>query len=711
MTRALAALLLLLAPQLARAAEPPAAVASATSGSSGSTGSTRRVALVVGINDGGPERVKLRYAGTDARALARVLGDLGGVETGDRVVLLEPTPEQLAAGFLRAAARVRSARAAGERVQFIFYYSGHADDRGLLLGGRRLDYARLRAEIDAVPAHVRLGLLDSCSSGAFVRAKGGKMRPPLATGDPSVEGHAFLTSSSAEEAAQESDRIGGSYFTHYLVSGLRGAADVNRDRRVTLHEAYRFAFDETLAGTEATPGRAQHPAYDIQLVGSGDLVLTDLRDTSALLELGPTVGGRVYVRDAAGDLAAELYKGVGAGPVTLALEPGTYTITVDDGRALHRARVDVRNGHRTELKDADLAPLTPAPTTSRGGPTTDEYRTIPVSLGLVPPLTINNLEKRRKVINHFALNVLLGRVHQLRGAELSFAGNWALEDVAGVQLATTANLVGRDLRGVQISAAANVALGRVRGLQISGGASVALGPAHGLQLASVNVARSVHGMQLAAGLNWTAAATGVQLAPIDLAGTVHGAQLGIVNVARGRVRGAQLGVINYADEADASIGVLAITRKGGVWLDAWTSDIAAVNLALKLRAKYTYTFLAVGVHPAGPGRGAMFGLGVGGTISLAPRLRLELDLTSYSAHPAFDFTQPPALLTTARLLLAWQVARRFAIFGGPTVGAQLDLTGARHRLGYDYTTYRHTYPADPNLLVQVWPGFALGIQI
>ena len=67
-----------------------------------------------------------------------------------------------------------------------------------------------------------------------------------------VRGHAILTASAEDEAAQESDRIGGSFFTHYLVSGLRGAADSSADGRVTLTEAYRFAFDETLARTGTT---------------------------------------------------------------------------------------------------------------------------------------------------------------------------------------------------------------------------------------------------------------------------------------------------------------------------------------------------------------------------------------------------------------------------------------------------------------------------
>ena len=41
------------------------------------------------------------------------------------------------------------------------------------------------------------------------------------------EGVVFLTSSSANEDAHESDTLKGSFFTHYLVSGMLGAADTD----------------------------------------------------------------------------------------------------------------------------------------------------------------------------------------------------------------------------------------------------------------------------------------------------------------------------------------------------------------------------------------------------------------------------------------------------------------------------------------------------
>src|SRR5690606_40141662 len=103
---------------------------------------------------------------------------------------------------------------------------GRSTDESLLWGGEQLDYLELRQALRALPADVVVAILDACASGAFTRMKGGALRPAFlpSTAAP-IRGHAYLTSSAADEVAQESDRIGGSFFTHHLLAGLRGAAD------------------------------------------------------------------------------------------------------------------------------------------------------------------------------------------------------------------------------------------------------------------------------------------------------------------------------------------------------------------------------------------------------------------------------------------------------------------------------------------------------
>ena len=248
--------------------------------------SVQRFMLAAGTNDGGPSRVALRYAVSDAKAVSRVFQELGGVNPDDQILLNDPTREEFWNGFNEISARVSKGRSLNNRVELFVYYSGHSDEKGLLLGGESIGYGDLRTAIDKVPADVRVIILDSCASGVLTRLKGGERRKPFLVDESAqMKGHAFLTSSSDDESAQESDRIQASFFTHSLVSGLRGAADVTQDKRITLNEAYQFAFYETMARTEGTQSGTQHPAYDIQMVGAGDLVMTDLRGTSAGLLL------------------------------------------------------------------------------------------------------------------------------------------------------------------------------------------------------------------------------------------------------------------------------------------------------------------------------------------------------------------------------------------------------------------------------------------
>jgi hypothetical protein len=324
--------------------------------------------LVIGANTGGRDRPQLKYAISDAERFARVLVELGGVTPGNETILKQPKLHDLTDALDALTRRVTAGHRAGRRTEMIVYYSGHADEAGLLLGDDRFAYRALRDRLDQVPADVRIAVLDACSSGAFTRVKSGRPRPPFLVDESSdMRGHAFLTSSSESEAAQESDRIRASYFTHYLVSGLRGAADLSGDGKVTLNEAYQFAFNETLGRTVDTKGGAQHPSYDISLSGTGDVVMTDVRQTTATLVLSESLEGRFFVRTSAQDLVVELYKPRGRA-VELAVEAGIYDIRLEREKGSLVARTEVVDGARVVLDPRQFGQAAaPAPTQRRGG--------------------------------------------------------------------------------------------------------------------------------------------------------------------------------------------------------------------------------------------------------------------------------------------------------------------------------------------------------
>ncbi len=326
----------------------------------------RRFALVIGSNNGGGDRDRLRYAGHDATTVADVLEQLGGVSQADLSMLSEPDTHALDVAFDALSQRVRDERKRGQRVELVVYYSGHADESGILLGGSHYDYVRLRERIRDVPADVRIAIVDSCASGSFTRMKGGtKMAPFLRDSSNQVEGFAFLSSSSATEDAQESDKIGASFFTYFFITGLRGAADANHDNKITLTEAYQYAYAMTLSRTQNTVHGPQHPSYDMHLSGTGDVVITDLRSTESTLVLPAAMRGHVTIVDNSGRVALELVKEAGE-PLSLALPNDTYSMYVDTNGKAFAGTVTLARGAPLMFDQDALHLASPEETVARG---------------------------------------------------------------------------------------------------------------------------------------------------------------------------------------------------------------------------------------------------------------------------------------------------------------------------------------------------------
>ncbi len=673
----------------------------------------RRFALVAGANDGGGDRVLLRYAATDARAITSVLQELGGLSPQDAVILVEPSVGELSKAFDQLAARLEQAHASGAgRTEVVFYYSGHSDESGLLLKGEKLAYAALRGRLDALKADVRIAVLDSCASGALSRSKGGVARPSfLVDASSSLSGHAFLTSASEDESAQESESLKASIFTHFLVSGLRGAADASRDGKITLSEAYQYAFAETLARTTSTRSGPQRPSYDIALVGTGDLVLTDVRASSARLVLDASVGGRVYVLNASGGLVVEVAKAKGR-PTELGLEPGQYRVVVDAGdRAVGEARVSLAKGQSLSVSGNGLAPTALETTVLRGG---RPRAYSPIDFQLLYPLMSASAPLPRV---GFHLGLLTSRVGVVEGVAVSsigtivdervsgfaasgvflklgglrgFAASGALllnsGDSEGVQ-ASLVNLSWGQLEGAQL-ALWNTAVGETTGAQL-GLANVTVGPLWGVQAGLANLA--------------VGPATGAQVGLVNIGGDVEGAQVGLLNIA-GTVRGTQVGLLNIARESAAPIGLLNILANGSYKLAVWANETSVVNVGVRAGGKHVYSVLLAGMNPranAGAVVGS-FGAGVG-VRAYFGSVYGELEGTFEQLTLSARGWQDVAYSTGLRLNIGYQLAPRVALFAGP----QLHYMQARLATSRQYLSPWGFALSDRARLV---PGVVAGIQ-
>ncbi|MHB9291600.1 hypothetical protein Holit_00678 [Hollandina sp. SP2] len=549
---------------------------------------TRRFGVFIGSNNGGRDRVMLRYAVSDAKTVSRIFRGMGGIAAADNLLLIEPSVADINRQFDLLNSRIPTRAEGKQRTELVFYYSGHSDENGILLGRERYGYRELRERITRIRADMRVVILDSCSSGAITRAKGGvKTRPFLFDSSVSAEGYAFLTSSSADESSQESDTIESSYFTHSLVTGLRGAADSVGDGRVTLNELYRFAYTETLAKTETSFYGAQHPSYDIQISGSGDMVLTDIKETSAVLRIGEDITGRLSIRDGSDFLVAELTK-VSVKPLELGLEPGSYRITLQQGDTFYRAHAQLTEDSRVSLTFADFRPVAADLGSRNRGADAAEEEDVPVhvlNFQFIPGMDITG-HSGEKAINNILLGPFAAVGHNLQGVGVAgfvlINSGW----VQGVQASALFNLADGYVRGVQSAGIFNSTGDSFRGVQGAGIFNIVDGDAAGAQAAGIfnRTGGSVQGVQAAGIFNYTG-------------GSFKGLQAGLVNIAKDG-RGLQAGLVNISgSETVAPLGLVNIVKGGLLHPAVFYDDMGFLNLSFRSGSKHVYTLLTAGVQP------------------------------------------------------------------------------------------------------------------
>ncbi len=327
----------------------------------------RRYAVVVGANQGAADQEPLRFAERDATRTAAVLRSLGGVNDEDLVLMLAPDADRLQRVLARTARRIAAEKADPEDRALLFvYYSGHADESGLRLGASSFPLNALREQVEAMPVDVRVLVADACRSGEILRSKGAKPSEPFAItlrGPERIEGLAILTSASGDEDAQESDRLQSGVFTHHLLAGLQGAADDSGDHRVSLNEAYQYAYDRTLITTSRAP-TLQHPSYDFELQGQRDLVLTELEGDGRTGRVRIAEAGQYVFFDPKGSQLVIEVEVLGGG--LLALPAGSYLVRRRLPDKVYQGQVQVRAAQQTSLSAEQLT-LMPYGHTARRG--------------------------------------------------------------------------------------------------------------------------------------------------------------------------------------------------------------------------------------------------------------------------------------------------------------------------------------------------------
>lgn len=211
-------------------------------------------ALIIGLGRYREKAIPgVKYAARDAEVVARYLENLGGVPAENLKLLTDDTATKSDVEAYLEDWLPR--RVSADSTVFV-YYAGHGAPDPLGKDSYMVPYeghpdfptklfplSRLYASLAKLPAKRVVVMLDSCFSGAKGRGVAQEGARPLVgtlqapAADPRL---VVLAGASGTQITSDLDRAEHGLFTYYLLKGLRGDADGDKDGTVSLGELFPY---------------------------------------------------------------------------------------------------------------------------------------------------------------------------------------------------------------------------------------------------------------------------------------------------------------------------------------------------------------------------------------------------------------------------------------------------------------------------------------
>jgi len=167
---------------------------------------------------------------------------------------------------------------AGPNDFVLLYFSGHGLPGAFLpIDYNGIDNKIFHQEINDMlkksPAKYKLCIADACHSGSMLAARSVQSTQNTIVGfynqlAQAQAGTALIMSSKSEETSLEASGLRQGVFSHFLIRGLKGEADSNRDKKVTIQELFDFVYSNVRSFT----GNLQSPIirgdYDHSMIVS-----------------------------------------------------------------------------------------------------------------------------------------------------------------------------------------------------------------------------------------------------------------------------------------------------------------------------------------------------------------------------------------------------------------------------------------------------------
>ncbi len=208
----------------------------------------RTFVLIAGVSNYGDENINLSQTTKDAKRFKEVML----TQTRDITTL---TSSYATKNNIKEKLRAICNRA-GSDDRIVFFFSGHGMPSAFCAYDGAFYYSDLVSLLGSSSAKEKICFIDACHAGSLAEdAASDNANRNWNNRTMRAPGQAFFVSSRPEEYSIESGWIGAGFFTQALIKGLRGAADKDHNREVTVKELFNYMYKDIVRRS----GDQQHP--------------------------------------------------------------------------------------------------------------------------------------------------------------------------------------------------------------------------------------------------------------------------------------------------------------------------------------------------------------------------------------------------------------------------------------------------------------------
>ena len=228
-------------------------------------------AVVVGVGRYSSMPV-LKYSDDDAYQYYAFLKSPEGGALPDKQVKVLVDEDATRANILQTLRQVLLK--ADENDVIVFYFSGHGLDGSFLPQdydgiNNRLLHSEVKQIFEQSRAKHKIMVADACFSGSMLAMKQPfsmqQMQSFYRAFDDTKGGTALFMSSKSQEYSLEDQGLRSGIFSHYLIRGLKGEADVDGNRIVTMREIYDYVYKNVRSYTSNAQTPTISGAFDWQM--------------------------------------------------------------------------------------------------------------------------------------------------------------------------------------------------------------------------------------------------------------------------------------------------------------------------------------------------------------------------------------------------------------------------------------------------------------